>query len=67
MFDRLLIFIYTPMQICFRYWHLTISVSGRARGPVCGCLVFWFQVAIEPFALFYRCLFDYMCFTVIYR
>ena len=32
---------------------LIINVYGWARhGPICGYLVFWFQITIEPFALF---------------
>ena len=34
---------------------LAINVCGRAhRGPVYGFLVFWLQIAIEPFALFHH-------------
>ena len=52
----------TPSSFFFR--RLTINVYGRAhRGPVCGVLVFWLQIAIEPFALFHHSVFDYMCFT----
>ena len=33
---------------------LTVNVCGWAhRGPGCGFLVFWLQIAIEPFALFH--------------
>ena len=36
-------------------------MSSRARrGPVCGFLMFWFQFAIEPFALFYHDACDYV-------
>ena len=43
---------------------LTTNVCGCTHhGPVCGLLVFWLQVAIEPFALFHHSVFDYMCFT----
>ena len=45
-----------------------ISVCGRAhRASVCGFLVFWLQIAIEPFALFHHSVFDYMCFTVMFH
>ena len=39
---------------------LAISVCGRVhRGHICGFLVFWLQIAIEPFALFHHTGFDY--------
>ena len=41
---------------------LTINVCGRARrGPVCGFLVFWLHIAIEPFAFFHHSVFNYKC------
>ena len=34
-------------------WHLTINICGKAhRGLVCIFLVFWLQIAIDPFAGF---------------
>ena len=43
---------------------LSTNVCNRApRGPRC-LIVHWLQTAIEPFALFYYSVFDYMCFTV---
>ena len=34
-------------------WRLTISLSGRLhRGPVCGFLVFWLQIANELYVSF---------------
>ena len=38
---------------------LIINVCGRAhRGHDCGFLVFWLQIATEPFALFHLTVFD---------
>ena len=37
---------------------LTTNVCGRAyHGPVCGLLVFWLQIAIEPFVCFHLSVF----------
>ena len=36
-------------------------------GSVCGCLVFWLQIATEPFALFHHSVFDYMFFNVTFH
>ena len=36
------------LSVCFRWLRLTISVCGQAyRGPICGFLVFWLQIATE--------------------
>ena len=43
-------------------WRLTINVCGRAKhGPVCGFLVLWPSVAIEPIALFHHRVLDNVC------
>ena len=34
------------------------SLWSGHRGPVCGFLVFWLQIAIEPLALFHHSGFD---------
>ena len=49
-----------PPQSGLDSQRLTISFCGLAhRGHVCGFLVFWLQVAIEPFTLFHHSGFDY--------
>ena len=52
------------------YGNLSLSINVRGRthgGPVCGFLVFWLQIAIEPFALIHQSVCDYMCFSVHYE
>ena len=49
-------------------WRLTINVCDRAhRGPVCSFLMFWLQIAIQPFALFHHSVCDYVCFNVMFH
>ena len=52
-----------------RIFRLMFSfIFGRPpRGPVCGCLMFWLQIAIETFVLFHHSVFDYMCITVMFQ
>ena len=39
---------------------LTIKICGEDhRGHVCGFLMFWLQIACEPFTLFHHSVFDY--------
>ena len=39
---------------------MTINDYGRAHHvPVCGFLVFWFQIVVEPFALLHCSVCDY--------
>ena len=57
-----------PFPICFRWSAPEDNICGRVhRGPVCGFLVVWLQVAIEPFALFHHSVFDYVCITVMFH
>ena len=50
-----------PPQSVSEGWCLTINVFGRThRGPVCGSLVFWLQIAIEHFASFHHSAYDYL-------
>ena len=47
---------------CFR-----LDQPPSQKGLVCGFLVFWLQIAIEPLALFHHSVFDYMCFSVMFH
>ena len=39
-----------PLQPDLYGWHLTINVCARAHsGSACGFLVFWLQIATDPF------------------
>ena len=43
----------------------SLSDGWRYRGPVCGVLVFWLQIVIEP--LFHHSEYVLMCFTVMFQ
>ena len=36
-------------------------------GPICGFLVIWLQVVMEPFVLFHHSVFYYMCFILMFH
>ena len=58
----------TPSSIVLDGRRLNASVFGRDyRGTIAGFLVFWLQIAIEPFALLHYSDFNYIILTVMFH